>query len=250
MRRDTTARSRETARSRRPLPVAVTVAVLAAAAGPVSAPAADIAAPSRADGATPARIVASTAARERPGGGRRVARVRTRTSGSRQAQTLLVLAARDDALKVLLPIRPNGTAAWIPRRKALLGHTPYYVRVRLRSRHVIVYRDGRRVRRFRAVVGAPATPTPTGLAAIYERNPQGDPHGFLGPWALPLTALSPVLESYGGGPGRVAIHGREGASLRDPLGSARSHGCIRIASRAVSWMARHLPTGTPVRVSA
>jgi lipoprotein-anchoring transpeptidase ErfK/SrfK len=250
MRRSNPARSPlAAARSHRPLPVAVTVAVLAAAALPGAAPAADIAAPSRADGATTARIVASTAARERPGG-RRVARLGTRTSWSQQAQTLLVLAARDDALKVLLPIRPNGTAAWIPRRKALLGHTPYYVRVRLRSRHVIVYRDGRRVRRYRAVVGAPATPTPTGLAAIYERNRQGDPHGFLGPWALPLTALSNVLESYGGGPGRVAIHGRAGASLRDPLGSARSHGCIRISSRAVSWMARHLPAGTPVRISA
>jgi lipoprotein-anchoring transpeptidase ErfK/SrfK len=120
--------------------------------------------------------------------------------------------------------------------------------VRLRSRHVIVYRAGHRIRRVKAVVGAPATPTPTGLAAIYERNPQADPHGFLGPWALSLTALSRVLESYGGGPGRVAIHGRDGASLSDPLGSARSHGCIRISSRAVSWMARHLPTGTPVRI--
>ena len=225
------------------------VAALVAAA-PAAAQADNISGPSRADGATTARIVASTAARERPGAGRRVWRVATRTSWSQQAQTLLVLAARDDALKVLLPIRPNGTAAWIPRRKALLGHTPYYVRVRLRSRRVIVYRDGHRVRRFRAVVGAPATPTPTGLAAIYERNPQGDPHGFLGPWALPLTALSNVLESYGGGPGRVAIHGRAGASLRDPLGSARSHGCIRIDSRAVSWMARHLPAGTPVRIGA
>jgi lipoprotein-anchoring transpeptidase ErfK/SrfK len=37
-----------------------------------------------------------------------------------------------------------------------------------------------------------------------------------------------VLDDYGGGPGRVAIHGRAGASLLDPLGTARSHGCIRI----------------------
>ena len=98
------------------------------------------------------------------------------------------------------------------------------------------------------MTGAPGTPTPHGLAAIYERNRQPDPGGFLGPWALSLTAHSNVLESYGGGPGRVAIHGRAGASLRDPLGSARSHGCIRITSRAVSWLARHVPPGTPVRV--
>lgn len=57
-----------------------------------------------------------------------------------------------------------------------------------------------------------------------------------------------VLESFGGGPGRVAIHGREGASLSDPLGSGRSHGCVRISSRAVTWLARHAPPRTPVKV--
>jgi lipoprotein-anchoring transpeptidase ErfK/SrfK len=57
-----------------------------------------------------------------------------------------------------------------------------------------------------------------------------------------------VLESYGGGPGRVAIHGRGGASLRDPLGSARSHGCVRIPNRAVAWLAERAAPGTPVDI--
>jgi lipoprotein-anchoring transpeptidase ErfK/SrfK len=43
--------------------------------------------------------------------------------------------------------------------------------------------------------------------------------------------------SFGGGPGRVAIHGRDGTSLLDPLGSARSHGCIRIDNGPITWMA-------------
>jgi lipoprotein-anchoring transpeptidase ErfK/SrfK len=111
-----------------------------------------------------------------------------------------------------------------------------------------VYRDGERVRSVRAVVGAPGTPTPRGLAAIYERNRQPDRTGFLGPWALSLTALSDVLESYGGGPGRIAIHGRGGASLRDPLGSARSHGCVRVSNGAVEWLAVHVLPGTPVDI--
>ena len=65
---------------------------------------------------------------------------------------------------------------------------------------------------------------------------------------LHLTAHSNVLEDYGGDPGRVAIHGRGGASLRDPLGSARSHGCIRIDNRWIRWMARTLRPGTRVLV--
>lgn len=55
-----------------------------------------------------------------------------------------------------------------------------------------------------------------------------------------------MLENYGGGPGRVAIHGRGGASFADPLGSARSHGCVRIDNAQVSYLARKLPDGTPV----
>jgi lipoprotein-anchoring transpeptidase ErfK/SrfK len=226
---------------------AAAAVIVVAAVAPAAATAA-VTAPSREHGATTAQIVASA----RPGRGRRIARVATVTSWSHHAQRLLVIGAARrhgrDWLEVLLPARPNGTRGWIPRDKALLEPTPYWIELELGPRRLSVYRSGRRVRRFRAVIGAPSTPTPRGLAAIYERNAQPDPRGFIGPWALSLTAHSNVLESYGGGPGRVAIHGREGASLRDPLGSARSHGCIRITSRAVTWLARHVDAGTPVRI--
>jgi lipoprotein-anchoring transpeptidase ErfK/SrfK len=234
------------------LGAAVVAAALAAAAPGGADARVAVAGPSRAAGATIAQIVAPTHARARPGRGPALARLGTRTTWSGHEQRLLVLRSawrgEREWLKVLLPVRPNGSAGWIPRDKALLGTARYWIDLRLGSRWLTVYRDGRRVRRFRAVVGAPATPTPRGLAAVYERNAQPDRHGFLGPWALSLTAFSNVLESYGGGPGRVAIHGRDGASLRDPLGSARSHGCIRITSRAVSWLARRVTPGTPVRI--
>ncbi|MEA2220249.1 MAG: hypothetical protein QOJ35_2875, partial [Solirubrobacteraceae bacterium] len=82
-----------------------------------------------------------------------------------------------------------------------------------------------------------------------ERARQADPSGFVGPWALHLTAHSDVLTNYGGGPGTVAIHGRSGASLLDPLGSARSHGCVRVANDDVSWLARTVRVGTPVLIA-
>jgi lipoprotein-anchoring transpeptidase ErfK/SrfK len=233
--------------------VAIAVAMTAFAAAPASA-APEAAGPNvrGEEAATTARVVVATAARTRPGGGRRIWRVARVTAWSGHAQTLLVVdrAIRDgrEWLKVLLPIRPVGATGWIPRDKAVLGRSRYRIQLRLRTRRLTVYHDGRPVRRFPAVVGAPGTPTPRGLAAIYERNRQPDPGGFLGPWSLALTAMSDALESFGGGPGRVAIHGREGASRSDPLGSARSHGCIRITSRAVSWLARHAPPGTPVRI--
>ena len=45
------------------------------------------------------------------------------------------------------------------------------------------------IRAYKAVVGTRRWPTPKGLFAVSERVPQPDPAGFLGPWALLLTAF-------------------------------------------------------------
>lgn len=92
----------------------------------------------------------------------------------------------------------------------------------------------------------PRHPDPHGTFAISERIRQG--WGVLGPWALHLTAHSQVLDDYGGGNGRVAIHGRSGELLADPLGTAASPGCIRMDNPAVSWLAARAVEGTPVVV--
>ena len=105
------------------------------------------------------------------------------------------------------------------------------------------------VRFLQALVRVP-TPTPPGEFALYEIARQGSPKDFLGPWALHLTAFSNVLTNYGGGPGRVAIHGRGPASILDaPLGAAGSHGCVRIPNDVVTWMHARTPVGTPVRIT-
>ena len=113
-----------------------------------------------------------------------------------------------------------------------------------------IYRSGQLARTFLAVVGAPGTPTPHGHYAIYEKIAQRDPNSIIGPWALHLTAFSDVLDNFGGGPGRVAIHGRNGAYLVAPLGSAESHGCIRVADSNVGFLARVTISGTPVNIVA
>lgn len=57
---------------------------------------------------------------------------------------------------------------------------------------------------------------------------------------MPLTVLSDVLFNFGGGPGRIAIHGRDGASLENPLGSAASHKCVRIDNDEIDWVVAHI----------
>jgi lipoprotein-anchoring transpeptidase ErfK/SrfK len=231
--------------------VAVAVAALiAAAAGPAAAT--TVLPPSQQAGATLAGVVAATPAFPRPGGGRRVWQVSTETSWSGEPQVLLVLGSAQARgrqwLRVLLPVRPDGTSAWISRDDVELLHTSMWVTVDKRARQVRVYRSGRPVKTFAAVIGKPATPTPDGLAAVWEVDRQANPNDFIGSWALPLTIFSNVLMNFGGGPGRVAIHGRSGASLSDPLGSARSHGCIRIDNASVAWLAGHVGQGTPVEI--
>jgi lipoprotein-anchoring transpeptidase ErfK/SrfK len=201
-----------------------------------------------------AHVVVATDARTAPDAASPVRmRLSTATPWTRGPMTLLVLDARRDArggrwLRVRLPIRPNDAAGWISEDVVRLQRNPWRVLVSTRRRTVSLLRDGRVVRVARAVVGRPGTPTPHGRFAIYERARQASPLGFVGPWALHLTAHSTVLENYGGGPGRVAIHGRAGASLFDALGSARSHGCVRIANEHIRRLARDLPLGTPVTI--
>ncbi len=231
-------------------PAALAVLAAFVAAGHARA---EPAAPSRAAGAEVAKVVTLAAVRPRPGAGPILHLLATRTRWDGQPQQLLVLGTRTGPdgrpwLRVRLPGRPNGSTGWIRRDAVVLHHVSWWLDVSLSERVVRVYRDGALVRVIRAVVGARWTPTPTGLFAVYERDSQPSPNDFVGPWVIQLTAFSDVLDNFGGGPGRVAIHGRGGASLADPLGSARSHGCVRVDNRDVVWLARTALPGTPVRI--
>ena len=201
-----------------------------------------------------AKIVAPTVARAAP---RRDVRARLRLGTAARWNGgpvgLLVVGAAEDRrerswLHVQLPKRPNGTTGWIPAGRAVTSRTGWRVVVDVDRRSVSLRRNGETRRHWRAVVGAPSTPTPRGLFAIGERVRQPAPRGFLGSWALHLTAYSDVLDDFGGGPGTIGIHGRGGASLLDPLGSAASHGCIRISNGPIRFLARRALEGTPVRI--
>jgi len=231
-------------------------AVIAAGAAcllaPATASAADAYAPAKGSSLI-ARIVRPTLAHRAPDGHSPV-RVRLRTSAAwaHGPVGLMVLGSRRSAsgrlwLRVAVPARPNGSSAWVDRDVVQLARTRWRLRISLTTRRLQVLHAGRIVRSARIVVGAPQTPTPRGLFAISERVRQ-PPGEVIGPWALHLTAYSRVLHSYDGGPGRIALHGRAGGLLLDPLGSARSHGCVRMSSSFVSWLARRVRPGVPVEI--
>lgn len=146
-------------------------------------------------------------------------------------------------LQVRLPGRPNSSTGWIAAAHAAVTSTPWRVVVDLSERRVRVYKGRTLARSVRAVVGAPASPTPTG--SFFVEESVALPAGFAGgPVALALSARSEVYSEFEGGPGQVAIHGRD--NLGGELGAAQSHGCVRIADP--TWLTDRLPTGTPVQI--
>jgi hypothetical protein len=171
------------------------------------------------------------------------------------ASWVLVLGAHNTDgrcwLEVRLPWRPNNAVGWVRAMHLQLWPTRWRLLVSLAARTVTLYRGGIAVYRARVVIGAQRAPTPRGLFAITSvwRSP---PTSFLGSYVLPLTAHSEALPHFDGGDGQVALHGRGGASLLDPLGSASSHGCVRLANGAIDEIVHligqsQLP-GTPVLI--
>jgi lipoprotein-anchoring transpeptidase ErfK/SrfK len=149
-------------------------------------------------------------------------------------------------LHVLLPGRPNGHTGWIKRRATRLTITGWHIVVSTSSRRVTVYQLGRKVRAFKAIVGTPATPTPPGKFFIEEviRLRSGDAGG---PFAFALSARSNVLQEFAGGPGQIALHGL--MNVGGALGTAVSHGCVRLDNSAIRWLNVRIGPGIPVTIT-
>jgi len=169
-----------------------------------------------------------------------------------EATTLPVLSrsiAADGArwLQVLLPGRPNGASGWIAEQGTRASVTAWSIVVDLATRRLRAYGNGKLVKVFKAVVGKPSTPTPAGDFFVEEslQMQAGEPGG---PFALALSARSNVLQEFEGGPGQIAIHGRD--NLGGTLGTAASHGCVRLATASIDWLSTRIVPGTPVTIEA
>ena len=148
-------------------------------------------------------------------------------------------------LRVMLPGRPNDRKGWIARRATVLTRASWHVVVKTSSRRVLVYRRGRLVRSFAAIVGKPSTPTPHGRFFV-EESIRMLPGSAGVPFALALSARSNVLQEFAGGPGQVALHGV--GNIGGTLGTAASHGCVRLSGGSISWMAARIGPGVPVTI--
>jgi lipoprotein-anchoring transpeptidase ErfK/SrfK len=156
------------------------------------------------------------------------------------------VSGNSEWLEVGLPGRPNGRVGWIERAGTKLEYTKWRLVVNTRGRRVDVYDGGRLVRSFSTVVGTPATPTPVGQFFV-EESVSLKPSAVGYPYALALSARSDVIQEFAGGPGQIALHGLD--NVGGTPGTAVSHGCLRLDTRDITWLASHINPGVPVVVN-
>jgi lipoprotein-anchoring transpeptidase ErfK/SrfK len=150
-------------------------------------------------------------------------------------------------LHVRLPGRPNGHTGWISQRATVASTTRWHIVVDTAKRRVIIYRNGRPVRIVKAIVGKPSTPTPRGEFFVEEAI-QLRAADVGAPFALALSARSNVLQEFDGGPGQIALHGL--ANIGGVLGSAVSHGCVRLDNGTMGWLVVRIGPGVPVSITS
>jgi hypothetical protein len=148
-------------------------------------------------------------------------------------------------VRVGLPVLPNGTAGWVPRRA--LG--PYQLErhrlvVDLERLRATLLRRGRQVFSAPVGVGTGRWPTPRGEFIVRNRLERYR-SPFYGPAAFGTSARSATLTDWPAG-GFVGIHGTDRPEL---LPGRVSHGCIRMRNGDIMRLSRLMPVGTPVEIS-
>lgn len=152
---------------------------------------------------------------------------------------------RNGWVKILLPVRPNGSTGWVKASDVRLIPSRFRIEVDLSENRLTVY-DGDTVFLDDTVaVGAPETPTPEGQFYLRVLLKAPDPTTVYGPYAYGLSSHSETLEEFNGGDAQTGIHGNNDASQ---LGKDVTHGCIRMSNEKITRLASTLPLGTPVDV--
>ncbi|WP_052596139.1 L,D-transpeptidase [Luteipulveratus mongoliensis] len=161
-----------------------------------------------------------------------------------QATWLPVIGHQANWIKVRLPARPNGASAWIPDTGQKTASTAWSVRIDLSENSLTVDKGKEKMGQWSVGHGLDSSPTPQGETFLLTGFV--DPKQTFSPVIYALGAHSDTLDSYGGGPGTVAVHGWPTKAGRT---GKISHGCVRVPEAALDIFGK-LPAGTPVSITA
>ena len=157
---------------------------------------------------------------------------------------------RPNDRKVSLPVsrvKPDVT------EDELAEQYPTYITIDRASFTLHLWKNLEDVRDYTVAVGQPAYPTPTGLYAIQDKQvdpvwsvPNSDWAGELaGTVVQGGTAENPLKARWMGITAGAGIHGTDDVAS---LGTAASHGCIRMSVPDVEELYDQVPIGTPVYI--
>jgi lipoprotein-anchoring transpeptidase ErfK/SrfK len=143
--------------------------------------------------------------------------------------------------RIHLPGRSNTRRGWIAAAAAQLHPVRARIVIDRGSRTLKLYDEGRLRFRTTVAVGRPGMETPTG--DFYVRAGFHATEPALGAYAFETSAYSRLSEWPGGG--IVGIHGTPQPQL---LGTAASHGCVRVSNAAALTLERLVPVGTAISI--
>jgi len=158
--------------------------------------------------------------------------------------TFMVTATTDGWVEVQLPVRPNGTRAWVAAQDVEVYEVAYELKVSTADNTLDLYQDGALIDTFPIAAGTGETPTP--LGTYYLTELMVPTNSGYGPFAYGISAFSDVLNKFGGGPGQIGLHGTNDAGS---IGRDVSNGCIRMANDDITRLSELLPLGTPIEIN-
>jgi lipoprotein-anchoring transpeptidase ErfK/SrfK len=162
-------------------------------------------------------------------------------------RVFLVMGHQDGFLHVFLPVQPNGSTGWIASKDVRTAKTNYWLQVLQSAHRLKLYQGKKVVLTTPAAIGKTDTPTPGGAYYLTELLKPPNPNGDYGPYAYGLSGQSTAMTDFNGHDPVIGIHGTDEPKL---LGTSVSHGCVRISNTMITKLAKMLPLGTPVQISA
>lgn len=158
---------------------------------------------------------------------------------------LLVLEGEpgDDWAKVQLPIRPNGSTAWVQAAFFDWSSHNYHIEVDLAGPSVRVWEGTNLIVESDAVAGREDRPTPV-LRTYIDEKIEGPSEAY-GTWIMSLASYSESITTFSGGLPKLAMHGTNKPEL---IGEYVSSGCIRVTNEIIEIIAERVPVGATVDI--
>lgn len=151
----------------------------------------------------------------------------------------------DNWAEVMVPTRPNGTAAWVQTAFFEWSSHNYHVEIDVGTNDVRVWKGDELIGESPAVTGRSEAATPVLRTFIDEKIP--GPNDAYGTWIISLGAFSEQLNLFNGGLPKLAVHGTNRPDLVESREYA-SAGCIRVPNEFVEMIADMVPVGATVDI--